>query len=191
MQWGGEPAFMLRATLAATGAPTWGIYSGYELIENIARPGSEEQIDNEKYQYKPRDYSTPVAQKMSRLLASLNRIRRAHPALRRLRNLTIHPTSDDATICFSRRVEAAESETGVEDTVIVVVNLDARSVRESMIYLDTVALGLPAPDDAGPITFDAYDELTGVTYEWGREAFVRIDPWVNPGHIIQVRSHAR
>jgi starch synthase (maltosyl-transferring) len=191
MQWGGEPAFMLRAVLAATGAPSWGIYSGYELIESIARPGSEEQIDNDKYEYKPRDFDAPVAQKMSRLLGSLNRIRRAHPALQRLRNLTIHPTSDDATVCFSRRVEADESDTGVADTVIVVVNLDARNVREGMVYLDTAALGLSPADDDRPVEFDVYDELTGVTYTWGREAFCRIDPWVQPGHIFHVRPHAR
>ncbi|MDR1427883.1 MAG: alpha-1,4-glucan--maltose-1-phosphate maltosyltransferase, partial [Bifidobacteriaceae bacterium] len=128
MQAGGEPAFVLRAILAATGAPTWGIYSGYELIERVARPGSEEQIDNEKYEYRPRDFSAPVAQKMSRLLGSLNRIRRAHPSLRRLRNVTIHPTSDDATVCFSRRVDALESETGMADTVIVLVNVDPWNV---------------------------------------------------------------
>jgi starch synthase (maltosyl-transferring) len=188
MQWGGEPAFVLRAVLAATGAPTWGIYSGYELIENVARPGSEEQIDNEKYEFKPRDFSAPVAQKMTRLLGELNRIRRAHPALRRLRGLTIHPTSDDATVCFSRRVAGCgeASDGGAsgdgEDTVIVVVNLDAKTVREGMIYLDMAALGLS--EDA---VFDAYDELTGAVYQWNRSPFVRLDPWVNPAHVIHVR----
>jgi starch synthase (maltosyl-transferring) len=182
MQWGGEPAFMLRAILAATGAPTWGIYSGYELIENVARPGSEEQIDNEKYEYKARDFTAPVAQKMSRLLGDLNRIRRAHPALRRLRNLTIHPTSNDATVCFSRRLDAAESVSGASDTVIVVINLDAGGVREGTVYLDMEALGLEPGD-----TFDAYDELSGQTYRWNSTPFVRLDPWTNPGHIIHVR----
>jgi starch synthase (maltosyl-transferring) len=184
MQVGGEPAFMARAVLAATGAPTWGIYSGYELVENVARPGSEEQIDNEKYEYKPRDFSAPVAQKMSRLLGSLNRARRAHPALRRLRNLTIHPTSDDATLCFSRHVDAEESETGLADTVIVVVNLDPHHVREGVVYLDLGALGL----DAGVGEFDAVDELTGEQYRWPSTPFVRLDPWTRPAHVIHVRG---
>jgi starch synthase (maltosyl-transferring) len=182
MQWGGEPAFMLRAILAATGAPTWGIYSGYELIENVARPGSEEQIDNEKYEYKARDFTAPVAQKMSRLLGELNRIRRAHPALQRLRNLTVHPTSDDATVCFSRRLDDGDTASAAPDTVIVVVNLDARAVREGMVYLDMGALGL-GPDGV----FDAHDELSGHTYRWNSTPFVRLDPWTNPGHIIHVR----
>jgi starch synthase (maltosyl-transferring) len=182
MQWGGEPAFMIRAILAATGAPTWGIYSGYELIENVARPGSEEQIDNEKYEYKPRDFDAPVAQKMSRLLGTLNRIRRAHPALRRLRNLTVHATSDDATICFSRRVTEAESGTGLADTVLVILNLDPGNVRQGTVHLDMAALGLRPGD-----VFDAYDELTGSTFEWDAEPFFRLDPWTNPGHVVHVR----
>jgi starch synthase (maltosyl-transferring) len=181
MQGGGEPAFMLRAILAATGAGTWGIYSGYELIENVARPGSEEQIDNEKYEYKPRDFDAPVAQKRSRLLTKLNAARRHHVALRRLRNLTVHPTSDDATVCYSRRVEAADSPDGVADTVVVVLNLDPYNVRQGVAYLDLAALGV----DGGE--FDAYDELSGETYRWNAEPFVRLDPWVNPGHVIHVR----
>src|SRR5665648_1125194 len=57
LQHGGTAAFAVRAVLAATGSPTWGVYSGYELAENVARPGVEEQIDNEKYEFKPRDWA--------------------------------------------------------------------------------------------------------------------------------------
>jgi starch synthase (maltosyl-transferring) len=32
--------------MAATAAPTWAMYAGYELIENVARPGAEENIEN-------------------------------------------------------------------------------------------------------------------------------------------------
>ncbi len=54
MQYGGPTAWKLRAALAATLVPTYGIYAGYELMEHVARPGVEEQIDNEKYEYKNR-----------------------------------------------------------------------------------------------------------------------------------------
>src|SRR5699024_10651615 len=81
MQQGGENAFAIRAVLAATGSPTWGIYSGYELVENVARPGAEEQIDNEKYEYKPRDWDLAAERfGITGLLRRLNEIRRAHPA---------------------------------------------------------------------------------------------------------------
>src|SRR5699024_3214088 len=107
MQPGGPAAFAIRAVLAATASPTWGIYSGYELVENVARPGAEEQIDNEKYEFKPRDWEEAArTHGITELLTRLNQIRRAHPALQRLRNLTVHPTTDDATFCFSKRVPA-------------------------------------------------------------------------------------
>src|SRR5665648_1284211 len=129
MQHGGTAAFAVRAVLAATGSPTWGVYSGYELVENVARPGVEEQIDNEKYEFKPRDWAAADAIGISRLISRLNAIRREHPALQRLRGLTVHPTTDDAILCFSRRVSAAQSPDGTEDTVIVVVNTDPHVVR--------------------------------------------------------------
>ncbi|MGC3005683.1 hypothetical protein ACPF8X_46710, partial [Streptomyces sp. G35A] len=43
LQHGGRPAFEVRAVLAATLSPSWGIYSGYELCENTPlREGGEE-----------------------------------------------------------------------------------------------------------------------------------------------------
>src|SRR5690606_1048481 len=152
MQHGGAPAFAIRAVLAATGAPTWGIYSGYELVENVARPGAQEQIDNEKYEFKARDWSRPGDLGISRLLTLPNDSRRRHLELQRLRGVTVHPTTDEETLCFSRRVPADQSPTGSEDTVIVVVNLDPRSTRESIVHLDLAALGIEPPaDPATPV----------------------------------------
>ncbi len=101
-----------------------GIYSGYELVENVPRPGVEEQIDNEKYEYKPRDWALADEIGISTLLTRLNEIRRDHPALRQLRNLTVHPTTNDQVLAFSRHLPAEHSPTGEADTVVVVVNLD-------------------------------------------------------------------
>ncbi|WP_223411506.1 alpha-1,4-glucan--maltose-1-phosphate maltosyltransferase [Occultella gossypii] len=183
MQQGGAAAFAIRAVLAATGSPTWGIYSGYELAEHVARPGAEEQIDNEKYEYKPRDWERAREQYgLTALLTALNRIRRDHPALQQLRNIRIHPTSDDATLCYSKRVRAEHSPTGREDVVIVVVNLDPFTTRDSLLHLDLAALGLDGQD-----AFAAHDELSGETYSWGANPFVRLDPWGRPAHIIHVR----
>lgn len=182
MQQGGENAFAIRAVLAATGSPTWGIYSGYELVENVARPGAEEQIDNEKYEYKPRDWDAAASRfGLTSLLTRLNQIRREHPALQRLRNLSVHPTTDDATFCFARHLSADHSPTGRPDTVIVVVNLDPHATRESLIHLDLGALGLP--EDS---TFTAHDELSEETYAWGPVPFVRLYPNGRCAHIISV-----
>ncbi|MDR3203033.1 MAG: alpha-1,4-glucan--maltose-1-phosphate maltosyltransferase [Bifidobacteriaceae bacterium] len=186
MQAGGQPAFAIRAILAATGAPTWGVYSGYELVENVARPGSEEQSANEQYHYKSRDFTSPTARTMTELITRLNAIRAAHPALRRLRNLTVHPTSDDATLCFSRRLEADEAPDGQADTVVVVVNLDPHNAREGVVYLDLAALGIEPPADWGAPAFTACDELTGARYEWSGQPFARLDPWTSPAHVMAV-----
>src|SRR5690606_29732457 len=142
MQHGGVAAFAIRAVLAATGAPTWGIYSGYELVENVARPGVEEQIDNEKYELKPRDWARADEIGIARLLGELNALRRRHPALRQLRNLAIHGTTNDNILAFSRRLPAELSPSGVEDTVIVVVNLDPHHTQDATVHLDMHALGL-------------------------------------------------
>jgi starch synthase (maltosyl-transferring) len=183
MQHGGKPAYKIRAILAATGAPCWGIYSGYELVENVARPGAEEPIDNEKYEFKPRDFAAAPAPEMAALLTSLNQIRSTHVALRRLRNLTIHPTSDDQTVCFSRLVPADQSPDGQADAIIVIVNLDPHVTHDSLVHLDLAALGLSEAEGS----FTAHDLLSGDTFEWGAEVFVRLDPHVCPAHIVHVR----
>lgn len=182
MQRGGVPAFAIRAILAAMGAPTWGIYSGYELAENIPRPGAEEQIDNEKYEFKSRDYSLGQSTGITPLLTKLNAIRAAHPALQRLRNVTIHPTSSDKIICFSKKTRPGE---GPLDSVIVVLNLDPFITHDALIDLDFSALSLPEDYARGSITVD--DELSGETYTWGQRPFVRLNPHGSVAHILSVR----
>lgn len=188
MQHGGAPAFAIRAVLAATGAPTWGIYSGYELVENVPRPGVEEQIDNEKYEFKPRDWSLADETGIPTLLGSLNAIRRAHPALQRLRGLTVHPTDNDQVLCFSRRVTAAQSPYGRPDTVVVVVNLDPHHTQEAVLDLDLTALGVDVPEDPTSPAFAAQDLLSDDVYAWGATPYVRLDPWTRCAHIIGVRT---
>src|SRR5205807_6205559 len=102
LQYGGPPAFKMRAVLASMLSPTWGVYSGYELCEHVAvRPGSEEYLDSEKYQYRPRDWDTPGS--LAPLLTKLNAIRRAHPALQQLRYLRWHHPDNEQIIAFSKR----------------------------------------------------------------------------------------
>ena len=188
MQHGGPPAFAIRAVLAAMGAPTWGIYSGYELVENVPRPGVEEQIDNEKYEFKPRDWTAAKATGIGDLLTHLNAIRRDHPALQRLRGLTVHKTTDPSILCFSRRVTAAQSPDGKEDVVIVVVNTDPHTTREAVVSLDLTALGLHTPHAEDAPLFAAHDLLSGAVYAWGAKPYVRLDPWTQCAHIIGVRT---
>ena len=101
LQFGGPPMFKIRAVLAAMMSPTWGVYSGYELFEHVAlRPGSEEYLDSEKYQLRPRDWAAAEAEgrSLAPLITALNRIRRRHPALRQLRGLRFHHADNDSVI---------------------------------------------------------------------------------------------
>ncbi|WP_171134128.1 alpha-1,4-glucan--maltose-1-phosphate maltosyltransferase [Streptomyces sp. Z423-1] len=173
LQHGGRPAFEARAVLAATLSPTWGVYSGYELCENTPlREGSEEYLDSEKYQLKPRDWDDPNS--IAPLITQLNTIRRNHPALRRLRNLRFHHTDNDALIAYSKRTGS--------DTVLVVVNLDPHHTQEATVSLDMPHLGLDWHDSVS-----VRDELTGETYQWGSTNYVRLEPGRAPAHVLHVQ----
>lgn len=189
MQYGGPTAWKLRAAVAATMSPTYGIYAGYELMEHVARPGAEEQIDNEKYEYKDRQWYLyePGGPLESRSLAwylkRLNDIREWHPALRWLRNLRFHAADDENIMVFSKS-RVVDRATGERDTVLVIANLDPHATRETWVHLDMGALGM-----ATWSTFEAHDHITNQTWEWRQDNFVRLGPDSEPVHIIHVRSH--
>lgn len=185
MQDGGRNAYAIRAVLAATGSPTWGIYSGYELVENVARPGAEEQIDNEKYEYKDRDYEAARSNGIADLLTRLNVIRKDHVALRRLRNVTINKTSDEKILCFTKISRPEESQDGSTDAVIVVLNLDPHNTREATLKIDTEAFGFQPRWDSTPV-FEVTDELSGHTFLWNDRPFVRLSPSA-PAHVLSVK----
>jgi starch synthase (maltosyl-transferring) len=186
LQHAGLPAFRVRAVLAALLSPSWGVYSGFELGENIPLvPGSEEYLDSEKYSYRPRDWERAgrLGQTIAPLLARLNAVRRAHPALHQLRNLRFHYPDQPEMLCFSKSLPPGSPGAGRGDTVIVVVNLDPHQPREATVWLDGAALGLDV--DAG---FTVTDELTGEQYRWGQQNYVRIDPAITPAHIFTITA---
>ncbi|UAX58234.2 alpha-1,4-glucan--maltose-1-phosphate maltosyltransferase [Streptomyces sp. A144] len=176
LQHGGRPAFEVRAVLAATLSPAWGIYSGYELCENTPlREGSEEYLDSEKYQLKPRDWATAAREgtTIAPLITRLNTIRRESPALRQLRDLHFHHTDKEEVIAYSKRQGS--------NTVLVVVNLDPHHTQEATVSLDMPQLGLDWHESV-PVR----DELTGETYHWGRANYVRLEPGRTPAHVCTV-----
>jgi len=181
LQYGGPAAFKIRAVLAATGSPSWGVYAGYELFEHVAvKPGSEEYLDSEKYQIRIRDWDRAATEgrTLAPYLTRLNAIRRQHAALQQLRNVTVHPTDDDSVLCFSKRDLSGDDDA----TIIVVVNLDPHGSRETMVHLDLPALGLDWKD-----SFAVRDELTDETWTWTEHNYVRLDPAVEPAHILSIR----
>ncbi len=153
LQHGGPGMFALRAALAATLAPTWGVYSGYELYEHQAvRPGSEEYLDSEKYELRPRRFAEAAArgESLEPWITALNRIRRAHPALQQLRNLHFHHIDNDALIAYSK----FDASTG--DAVLTVINLNPFAAEEGTVWLDMPALGREWHDH-----MTVLDEVTG------------------------------
>ncbi|REE58482.1 alpha-1,4-glucan:maltose-1-phosphate maltosyltransferase [Streptomyces sp. 3212.3] len=176
LQGGGRPAFEVRAVLAATLSPTWGVYSGYELCENVPlREGSEEYLDSEKYQLRARDWEAAEREgrTIAPLITRLNAIRRASPALRQLRDLHFHHADKDEVIVYSKRSGS--------NTVVVVANLDPHHTQEATVSLDMPRLGLDWHESV-PVR----DELTGVTYHWGRTNYVRLSPGEAPAHVLTV-----
>jgi starch synthase (maltosyl-transferring) len=170
LQYGGPPAFKIRAVLASMLAPTWGVYAGFELFEHVAvRPGSEEYLDSEKYEIRQRALAGPLLA----VAAQLNEIRRTHDAFQRLDNVTFVRTENDALIGYVKR--------GSSEALLTVVNLDPHRVQEGVVIVaDT--LGLP------PV-FAVVDLLSGERFDWrlGRN-FVRLDPGVRAGHLLLVQA---
>jgi starch synthase (maltosyl-transferring) len=179
--YGGRAAFTIRAVLATMMSPTYGIYSGYELFENVpVRPGSEEYLNSEKYQLRPRDYHGAIERgdSLAPFIKRLNEIRRAHPALHQLRNLRFHSSENDAILVFSKR----DAATG--DTILVVCSMDPHQVREGWVHLRLPELGLNWNEG-----FLAADLVSGANYEWSEHNFVRLTPY-QPSHIVHVRRHS-
>ncbi len=168
----GNPAiFAIRAILAATLSPSWGVYSGFELFEHKPNAiGREEYLDSEKYEYRPRDFrSTP---NLNLLLGQLNGIRERHPALQQLRDIHFHHAPHDSVIVYSKH--------DADDVMLVVCSLDPDNTVESDVYLDLAALGLPPGAQV-----EVHDELTGEDYIWGERNWVRLYPG-RPAHIFHV-----
>jgi len=173
LQTGGRPAFRLRLLLAATLSPTYGIYSGYELCENLAvHHGSEEYLDSEKYEIRVRDWNAPGNIKQD--ISKLNRIRREQPALHELTNLSFLKTDYDAILAYKKSVPGND--------LIVVVNLDPHAMHETTVEVPIAELGI-APDES----YEMSDLLTGARYVWrGARNYVRLDPVERVGHVFKV-----
>jgi len=198
LQFGGRPAFLIRAVLAATLSPTYGIYSGFELCENAGldqKPwdaasdvrqflhlcdndyqqlAREEYLDSEKYQWKERDWNAPGHIKET--IARLNRIRRENRALQQLRNLRFQQVENDLVLYFTKTTEARDN------LLLVVVSLDPFHPQDAFIHVPVEQFGWLEGQ-----TYQVHDLLTDERYLWsGWRNFVRLTP-ERPAHIFRVR----
>jgi starch synthase (maltosyl-transferring) len=177
LQKGGRPAFRIRAALAATLSPLWGLYSGYELFENVpVREGSEEYLDSEKYQYKPRDWCTPDT--LVPYITRLNLARRANRALQLYDNLYFAHADDPHVIVY---VKATPDRSNV---VVVAVNLDPFHAHASDVWLEPALLGVEHDEE-----YTVRDVLTDQVFHWrGGRTWVRLDPFAEPAHVLVVQK---
>jgi starch synthase (maltosyl-transferring) len=174
LQTGGPPAFKFRLVMAATLSSLYGIYSGYELCENVpVREGSEEYLDSEKYQLKPRDWTAPG--NLTDYIARLNRVRREHPALHRYDNLRFYGADDGNVLWYGK--------SWGDDHVFVAVNLDPHQTHASLVDVPLAALGLAA--DAA---YGMHEQFSDAIYEWrGPRGYIVLDPQTSPAQIFVLR----
>jgi starch synthase (maltosyl-transferring) len=176
LQTGGPAMFAIRAILAATLSPAWGVYGpAFELMEHLpVRAGSEEYLDSEKYQL--RQWDLHRADSLAPLLGRLNRIRREQPALAHLRTLCFHNTTSDALLCYSKTDPA-----GSGPPVLVVVSLDAAVAQTGFVDVDLAPLGMPYES-----AYDVVDQLSDARFQWqGAWNYVALDP-SHPAHVFRV-----
>ena len=168
---GGRPAFKFRLVMAATLSSLYGIYSGYELCENVpVREGSEEYLDSEKYQLKTRDWD--ARGNLVDYVTRLNRVRRAHPALQRYDNLRFYGADDPAVLWYGKAWG--------DDRVFVAVNLDPFRARACLVDVPLDALGI-APDRP----YRMREQFSDAAYEWrGPRGYVELDPQREPAQIF-------
>ena len=179
LQQGGRPAFKMRLMLATTLSSVYGMYSGYELCENIPVPGKEEYLNSEKYDYKVWDWDRPG--NIVEYVTLLNRIRRDHPALHEYDNLTFYPTDDPNFVCYGK------SSADGEDHVLVVVNLDPFQPHETLFHLPLQQFGVGPGEQ-----LLATELITGQSFFWTHGTqHVYLDPNWEPALIYSLKRWAR
>ena len=179
LQRGGRPAFQVRLVLAATLGASYGIYSGFELSENVpVKEGSEEYLDSEKYQIRPRDFEQ--AGSLAELVGRINAIRRDHPALQHDWGLAFHQTDNardhrlQQAIGRRPRRRARRSSTSI------------RSGCSTASCSCRWRTGASRPTRR----VEVLDLLSGERYFWrGEWNYVRLDPQSRVAHILHVSLH--
>jgi starch synthase (maltosyl-transferring) len=175
LQQGGRPAFLIRAVLAATLSPLYGIYSGFELCENRAIEGREEYFESEKYQFKGRDWDAPG--NIKAFLTMLNRIRASNRALHLLTNLEFHSVDNEQILFFSKSTPSRDN------ILLVVVTLDPWNPQSGFVEVPVEQFGFLERE-----AYQAEDLLSGERYLWsGSRNFISLDPQDRPAHILRIR----
>lgn len=172
LQKGGRPAFKIRLVLASMLSAIYGIYNGYELCEDKAKPGSEEYLDSEKYQFKIWDWNREG--NIKDFIRKINTIRRENVSLQQSRNLHLLRSDSDNIFFFGRWDEDARN------VILVAVNLDPFAAHYSNVFVPIQELGIKESE-----TYEVRDLIADTTYKWkGEPNYVKLDPFSEPAHIF-------
>ena len=145
-------------------APTWGVYSGYELYEHVAGPAGQRGVPG------LREVPVPAARlgrrrgrgpQLAPYLTLLNRVRRAHPALQRLRNLTL-PRRPTTTTSSPTRKTGLRPDGDVGHRARRGQPRPARAPARPRCTSTCRRSGCDWDEP-----FVVHDEVTGETYGWG------------------------
>lgn len=173
LQINGRPAFMYRAFLASTLSPSWGIYSGYELCENRAIPGTEEYMNSEKYEIKQRNWKAKGT--IRGFIRKLNEVRMQLEPMKHYRNLTFLGSDNPNVLAYERKYGG--------ESVYFAVN-----INPSVDHSATISLPADAPEISSDGINVFREHMTGnkLTF-YGRNILVNLKPGIIPG-IILTRS---
>ena len=180
LQHGGPGMFAIRAALAATLSPLWGVYSGFELYEyQPLREDSEEYLDSEKYQLRHWNHDDPGS--LAPFITRINRIRRENPALQQDGSLRFLPVDNDQLLAYAKTSEDGSN------VIVTVVNLDPHQAHSGWLQLDPASIQVD-PQQA----FQMHDLLSNQRFSWrGAHHYVRLDPHSVPAHVFAVRRRLR
>ena len=179
LQFGGRSAFMVRVVLAATLSASYGIYSGFELLENEAVPDSEEYRFSEKYEIKPRNWSQKG--NLRPFIARLNQIRQQNRALAFNRRLRFYPVHNDHLLFYGKTTE------DMTNIILVAVNLDPHHAHDGWLEVPLEEFGIREEE-----VFQVHELLGDSRYLWqGRRNYVLLDPASSPAQIFRIRRRVR
>ena len=173
--------FIQRLFLAATLSSNYGIYGpAFELMENQpVALGKEEYLNSEKYEI--RHWNTGNSGSLRKIIAHINRIRKENPALQNTHSLQFHPIDNEALICYSKKSE------GMDNIILVVVNLDPHHTHSGWINLPLEEFGLEPHNP-----YQVHDLVSGSFYLWhGPHNYVEINPGVMPAQVFRIRRKVR
>lgn len=178
LQHQGENSFIYRYALAATLSSNFGVYGpAYEFNENTPIEGKEEYFNSEKYEV--RHYDWKRTNRMTDIMALLNKIRKENAALQSTWNVQFCAIENPNLIAYLKATD------DLSNIILTVVNLDPHGQQSGYVNLpkDRLKLG-------DKINVKLHDLVTDEHYTWTQEwNFVQLNPHKMPFHLFKLEIH--